>query len=493
MVLTSNVTNSCAPPMTLQEMLPQMAQATTKMFADTTYQMKTPLNLATQSRPISTAPLTDPIDLFCHNFDDKCRWRNMEGMLVDELDWYQGAGFLDESRLRLATGTHLAPDGYYGIAATDKVEFPLSKAILVSDIIDCQLGTAELRFMYWTSPDVRIIVCTKSVSKMFPDYDYCARPIENGNRFHFLLTCSYLKKIRSSVLGDPGPAYVTIPDLAGQSFQIYIRAENFVFQSPTLQGGFAIVDSIEYYGDFCPLSTTNLQNIQQPNVMNLQQGGPPQFSFLNNDQIEPLTPLFHEPSKNNSVNLWPLAHSVKTVEPTIQEPNLNIRQQTCQVLECSFNATEKCVHHLDDSQWVQSSHAVADIFGGIPGDASTLPWSKDGSFAYVMGPQQQATFRTGAFTVDEQLYFMFSYHKSVQIGDLKIHVKRRDAADEETIFEYPKTLSIESHRWYREVKPLEPGDYSYMAFEVSNLPMALTIGLDEFTLLDRHKQYYCRH
>jgi hypothetical protein len=50
----------------------------------------------------------------------------MEGLLVDELDWYQGSGFLDENRLRwiilnsfislkfdlvdrLATGTHLAP------------------------------------------------------------------------------------------------------------------------------------------------------------------------------------------------------------------------------------------------------------------------------------------------------------------------------------------------------------------------------------------------
>jgi hypothetical protein len=28
-------------------------------------------------------------------------------------------------------------------------------------------------------------------------------------------------------------------------FQIYIRAENFVFTSPYLQGGFAILDDIE--------------------------------------------------------------------------------------------------------------------------------------------------------------------------------------------------------------------------------------------------------
>ena len=34
-------------------------------------------------------------------------------------------------------------------------------------------------------------------------------------------------------------------------FQIFIRAENFVMESNNLQGGFAIIDSLEYYGDLC--------------------------------------------------------------------------------------------------------------------------------------------------------------------------------------------------------------------------------------------------
>lgn len=54
-------------------------------------------------------PVADPTDLYCADFDEKCRWRNMEGLLVDELDWFQGTGFLDEARLRLATGTHITP------------------------------------------------------------------------------------------------------------------------------------------------------------------------------------------------------------------------------------------------------------------------------------------------------------------------------------------------------------------------------------------------
>jgi hypothetical protein len=47
-------------------------------------------------------------------------------------------------------------EGFYGIAATDKVEFAGAKAILVSDVIECQNGPANIRFMYWTSPEVKI-------------------------------------------------------------------------------------------------------------------------------------------------------------------------------------------------------------------------------------------------------------------------------------------------------------------------------------------------
>lgn len=53
--------------------------------------------------------VTDPVELYCHDFDVKCRWRNMEGLLIDELDWYQGTGFLDEQRLHTASNTFLTP------------------------------------------------------------------------------------------------------------------------------------------------------------------------------------------------------------------------------------------------------------------------------------------------------------------------------------------------------------------------------------------------
>lgn len=44
--------------------------------------------------------------------------------------------------------------------------------------------------------------------------------------------------------------------------QIFITADNFVFRATNLEGGFAIIDDIEYYGDLC----TNPNNMMPPKV-----------------------------------------------------------------------------------------------------------------------------------------------------------------------------------------------------------------------------------
>lgn len=193
------ISESCAPPLSYggsNDYATQMSPPNSlKAFGDPIQANQGPIIL--DNKQLSS--IKDPVDLFCYDFDEKCHWKNMEGLLIDELDWFQGSGFLDESKLRLATGTQNSPDGYYGIVATDKVHIPSDKAVLVSDIIDCQIGPAELRFMYWTSPDVKIYVCTKTTDKLYPSYDYCSSAIETG---------------------DPGPAYISIPDLRKRPFQV---------------------------------------------------------------------------------------------------------------------------------------------------------------------------------------------------------------------------------------------------------------------------------
>lgn len=44
-------------------------------------------------------------------------------------------------------------------------------------------------------------------------------------------------------------------------FQIFIQADNFVFHSANLEGGFAIIDSIEYYADLCADSSMMPLNV----------------------------------------------------------------------------------------------------------------------------------------------------------------------------------------------------------------------------------------
>lgn len=58
-----------------------------------------------------------------------------------------------------------------------------------------------------------------------------------------------------------------------------------------------------------------------------------------------------------------------------------------------------------------------------------------------MGPQAKARFETRPFTVDEPLYFMFAYYKSIQISDLRVFVKKRDDSKEEMIFEVQKVIT----------------------------------------------------
>uniref|UniRef100_A0A0N5AKV8 MAM domain-containing protein n=1 Tax=Syphacia muris TaxID=451379 RepID=A0A0N5AKV8_9BILA len=237
--------DSCAPPPSIGTSSPLEVNTRNRAFGGNTEKANiislelknTLINTILISVNVISAPIKGTSDLLCYEFDDNCHWHNM-GYGIDRLNWYQGAGTLDSSRLQISTGTNIAPEGTYAIVATDTVKPADTEAILVSDVIHCQLGAAELRFMYdisvhnkyWSSPKVQITVCVKKTTKLYPDFDFCHPPIEGG---------------------DPGPVILNIDDVDQKPFQIFIRATNFVFQAPNLEGGFAILDNIEYFGDLC--------------------------------------------------------------------------------------------------------------------------------------------------------------------------------------------------------------------------------------------------
>ncbi|KJH40707.1 hypothetical protein DICVIV_13333 [Dictyocaulus viviparus] len=201
----------------------------------------------------SLPPIFDASELSCFQFDSTCRWRNVEGLFIDELDWFQGSGTLDERRLQIAAGTHIIPekelaDGLYAIVATDTVQLPTAKAILAADQISCQIGPGQLRFKYWSSPEVRLRVCVKKISKAFSEYDFCSTDIE---------------------FGDPGPAY------------IFIVAEHFVFHAPDLQGGFAIIDDIEYKAVLCGKKERIDDNSQKSSIILMKNSSLRERSLTN--------------------------------------------------------------------------------------------------------------------------------------------------------------------------------------------------------------------
>lgn len=50
-------------------------------------------------------PIDGTSDLFCYDFDQGCRWHNLDSLLMmDDLDWFRGTGYLDSNRLKVKYG-----------------------------------------------------------------------------------------------------------------------------------------------------------------------------------------------------------------------------------------------------------------------------------------------------------------------------------------------------------------------------------------------------
>lgn len=61
------------------------------------------------------------------------------------------------------------------------------------------MGTNGFSFMYWMSPKVMLKICTKSINRVYPNYDFCSD-----------LPSTF----------SPGPVRVVIPPLPNDSFQV---------------------------------------------------------------------------------------------------------------------------------------------------------------------------------------------------------------------------------------------------------------------------------
>ncbi|VDM47813.1 unnamed protein product [Toxocara canis] len=313
-------------------------------------------------------------------------------------------------RVPISTGSDILPDGDYGIVATDTSQLAYAKAVLVSDVINCQVGPAELRFRYWTSPGVRITVCTKQTIKAYPSFDFCSDAVE---------------------IGDPGPAYISIPDLEKQPFQIFITADNFVFRSTNLEGGFAIIDDIEYYGDLC----TNPNNMMPPKRAFPRS----EFSdaFVRHLNTTSEFPTLVPPSDSvaqlvemESLTTPTAPHDTQhrgTYIARVQQPH--DYASLCSALQCSFD-NEPCIEYIEHSHWTLSKQPI----GAIEGDASLLPFNPEGSFAYIVGPHKVSRLQTPPFDAQADIYLLFAYYKTSNLSSFRVITKRAEHPFERVLF-----------------------------------------------------------
>lgn len=458
----------------------------------------------------SSPSIMDASELNCSEFDENCRWRNVDGMFVDELDWYQGSGELDQTRLAVATATHVIPEGQYAIAATDTIQFPTIKAVLVSDQVSCQVGDGEIRFMYWTSPEVQLKVCIKKTSKVYPDFDFCSQAIEKN---------------------DPGPVFINIPDQGPVPFQIYIIADHFTFNSENLKGGFAIIDSIEYYARMC--------NSEEKASFDYSRKGADSFPLIplaeSKDELEDQSAHVTVKRESDIDSSFETLHAfggvppmnfqlgipkgsgertgiidftakpellmssmMKLRRPTSQETNEIDTESfdssvstVCEAIVCSFNETESCSNMALQSDWSIGTGPIGNPLTGVKGDASLLPFNENGSYAYIHGPQMKSRLQTPSFNVDKAVTIVFSYYKADKTSRFQAIVKS-EGKEEVISYEAPK-LTRNSRRWFRESLNISAGKYDYIAFEVSNLRPNHYVGVDEMFVVDDRRKSFCFH
>ncbi|CAO4370428.1 unnamed protein product [Caenorhabditis nigoni] len=459
----------------------------------------------------SSPSIMDASELNCSEFDESCRWRNVDGMFVDELDWYQGSGELDQTRLAVATATNVLPEGQYAIAATDMVQFPTIKAVLVSDPISCQVGDGEIRFMYWTSPEVQLKVCVKKTSKVYPDFDFCSQAIEKN---------------------DPGPVFVNIPEQGAVPFQIYIIADHFTFNSENLKGGFAIIDSIEYYARMCsseekasfdynnkgsdsipliPLAESKDDFQEESSHVTVKResddssfetlhafGAVPEMNFQlgipkGSGERTGIVDFNSKPDEGLMMNSMiklrrPASQETNDVNDEISDPSVST---VCEAIVCSFNESEACSNMALQSDWSIGNGPVGNPLTGVKGDASSLPFNENGSYAYIHGPQMKSRLQTPSFNVDKAVTIVFSYYKADKTSHFQAVIKKENT-EEIVAYQAPK-LTRNPRRWFRESLNISAGRYDYIAFEVSNLRPNHYVGIDEMFVVDDRRKSFCFH
>ncbi|VDK51282.1 unnamed protein product [Anisakis simplex] len=231
-----------------------------------------------------------------------------------------------------------------------------------------------------------------------------------------------------------------------RSLQIFIIADNFVFRSTNLEGGFAIIDSIEYYADLCtdsnnmmPLKTKlhDYERIESQNDVTATATDDYTSSAAvalvsPSNKISKLIELNSviTPESNDHAKLQKYTNYRNRFIEQVQRPH--DYAALCSALQCSFE-NEPCVKYILQSSWNISTQPI----GTIRGDASSFPFNpgiSEGSFAYAVGPSKRTRFQTPPFEAETNFYLIFSYYKTSNQNHFRVLIKQAHQHFERVIF-----------------------------------------------------------
>uniref|UniRef100_A0A8R1ISB0 Uncharacterized protein n=1 Tax=Caenorhabditis japonica TaxID=281687 RepID=A0A8R1ISB0_CAEJA len=123
----------------------------------------------------------------------------------------------------------------------------------------------------------------------------------------------------------------------------------------------------------------------------------------------------------------------ETNEITVTDTAAVTVSTVCEAIVCSFNESEPCSNMASQSDWFLSSEPVGNLLTGVRGDASSLPFNADGSFAYVSGPLMKSRLQTPSFSVDKAVTVVFSYYKADKTSRFQAIVKE-EGSEEKAMF-----------------------------------------------------------
>ncbi|KAK0397203.1 hypothetical protein QR680_002031 [Steinernema hermaphroditum] len=429
---------------------------------------------------IARADIRSSSELNC-DFNQRCRWRNGTG-LEDSGEWLvSNIAAIDTQRQIESMHTESNDEFAYTFGMNGR-----QSAMLISDVISCQLGGAKLKLWYWkTDSTTTLEVCIRQPpGNPDPSKLHCYNALSGTHAQQWIYIA------------------IELPPIS-QPFELVIRA---FFTQPV---DIIAIDDISYDAILCETVNSGASegaggnyeaNYVQPSVHtpDIHSYGHDKSGFIP-EYVDPTIP-----ESNLDDSATPLARPASPFE----DHSSGIRRQhsrkeprfksLCPTVDCNFDDNTFCGYSstiletdedlllgvqpkINAKPWILSQARVSNSLTGIPGDLT------GGYFAYA------------GETNDPKDVFVLTTTDQVRVTEqarLELHIFLAGSYGRFRVClngfsDCPLSISgadltVDARRWNSVSVDLSPGLYTIHLL-VDQLRKNYVVGLDQVQLLNRSK------